>query len=201
MNTLFLLAAAIVLLLMGWRFWGRVLGAGPFRPLAGSHAAGDSPRAVFEPLDHGHAVSAAGGALAAIGTGLVLIWGWAPVYVWLLVSCALLSALAGAALSWTAAATARGPLEATAAVLGDGFAACMRLALVLVLAVWVPVSAAMAAALVTRYPLALGPLLARRSWRSSRGSHRARVPGDPPCSPPSSRSRRRCRSVTSRRCG
>ncbi len=161
MNILFLLAAAIVLLLMGRRFWGRILAAGPFRPLAGIRAPGNDTNPGFDLAENGHVVAAAGGALAAIGAGLALIWGWAPVYVWLLVACALLSGLTAGALSWTAAAVARGPLEATAAVLGDGFAAGMRLALVVVLAVWVPVSAAMAAALVTRYPLALGPLLAQ----------------------------------------
>lgn len=157
MNTLFLVATGIVLLLMSQRFWRRVLAATAFRPLSGDYAGGGgATNRSFDAVRAGHDIAASGGVLAMFGAGLAMIWGWAPVYVWLLVGCAVLSGLLKSALAWTVSATpGRHGLETARAVAGPIAEYTMRLTLVGVLLVWTPLLVATAAALLLRHPEAV----------------------------------------------
>ncbi len=152
MNVLFLLLTAIVLLTMGHRFWGRIVGGFVFPSLRPpGDAESTAPSAGGVALD----IAASGGVLSVIGMGLALTWGWAPIYVWILVACALLSTLVGSALAWMCTVTgAEHGIDAMGRVCGEALSRAARLTMAMVLVVWIPLLVLMLAFVVTNYPAA-----------------------------------------------
>ncbi len=87
MNTLLLLGIGIVLLAMGHRYWGRLLSVTITRPVRAGAPAESGPLATA------HSIAASGGVLSLFGVSLALVWGWAPVLVWVLAGSSLIGML------------------------------------------------------------------------------------------------------------
>ncbi|KAA3632960.1 MAG: hypothetical protein DWQ08_02580, partial [Proteobacteria bacterium] len=129
MNTLFLPAIGFLVLLMSQRYLRRVLGALTFRTLAGAEPDSADVQAPA-PIRAGHGIAASGGILSLFGIALALAWGWAPVFVWILLGAALLSGLVTTALSWLQSLTpGRHGLDALGPVCGAAFRFAMCAAL------------------------------------------------------------------------
>ena len=144
MNVTFLLVTAVAILLMSQRFWGRMLRAIVF-PEPAPSSTGPNGGSV---LAHAFDVAASGGAVAMVGIGLALTWGWAPVYVWILVASAFLGGLLKSALGFLARTSGEAEgLAAIEATCGNALAGAARAALLITLMMMLPLVILMLAAL------------------------------------------------------
>ncbi|MFT5110861.1 MAG: hypothetical protein ACI8P9_000170 [Parasphingorhabdus sp.] len=123
MNSLFLLLIGSVVLLLGHLYWHRLLVAFRFRPLVGADYRG---------LENFASSLPAGAIIYAIGAVISLAWGWAPLFVWLLIAGTFVGGFAHGVVDWlTANHAGYGGLELFRHCAGRAISYCMRSLLVL----------------------------------------------------------------------
>lgn len=154
MNAFVLLATGAAVVVLGQRFWGRLLRVLVFRAAA-------SERRPFRIDSYSCETGSAVGVVAVLGASLALAWGWAPAFVWLLAQAAVVGVFLNAGLGWLQSMTPAhaGPLPLET-VLGARAAQPARAALGVGLLLLMPIALSMAVALLCHYPNALYPLLA-----------------------------------------
>ncbi|MFQ5935066.1 MAG: carbon starvation protein A [Acidiferrobacterales bacterium] len=106
MNSLFLLATAAVVLILGYRFYSKLLALWVFRLDVNystpAHSRADQRE--FVPTNRhivfGHHFAIVAGATTLIGTAIAVIWGWIPAFLWVLVGTAVAAGIFGLGTLW-----------------------------------------------------------------------------------------------------
>ncbi len=165
MNSLFLLAMAVLVFVFGYRFYAKLLGFGVFRldnnysTRIGAHG-GEDDLPASRHLLFGHHVAMLAAGTTLIGGMVAVIWGWIPAILWLVAGAAVAGGAFGIGAFWL---TARHPDKGLSA-LAEEFIGPYTRELLFVLALFLllalnAISAVLAAQLLAAYPAAVLPAL------------------------------------------
>ncbi|MDH3514871.1 MAG: hypothetical protein OEM83_08385, partial [Gammaproteobacteria bacterium] len=164
MNALFLLLAAAVAFVFGYRFYSRLLALGVFR-LEDNYSipAPDSP-AADEHLLHkrhlifGHHVASLAAGAAVMGSLVSLIWGWVPAFLWVVVGTVTAAGTYGLGSLWLSLRfPGLNPAEIAARLLGHPAHGLFALFAFLLLLILNAACATLAAQLLSGFPQAVLP--------------------------------------------
>lgn len=173
MNSLFLLLAAAVAFVFGYRFYSRLLALGVFR-LENNYSipAPDRPpedelRRSKRHLIFGHHLASLAAGAAVMGSGVALIWGWIPAFLWVVVGTVTAAGTYGLGSLWLSLRyPGLNPAEIAARLLGAPAHNLFALFAFLVLLIMNAASATLAAQLLSDFPRAVLPfwVVALLAW-------------------------------------
>lgn len=92
MNSAVLLGSALLIFILGYRFFGRFLSIQIFKPAYRVYAETDSTASVSQKLTSvpfeqwqyaAHHIAATVGVVSIVGVGIAATWGWAPAFLWI----------------------------------------------------------------------------------------------------------------------
>jgi carbon starvation protein len=163
-NSLFLLLAAVVAFVFGYRFYSRLLALGVFRlennysiP-APDRPAEDERRRSKRHLIFGHHLASLAAGAAVMGSLVALIWGWIPAFLWVVVGTVTAAGTYGLGSLWLSLRyPGLNPAEIAARLLGAPAHALFALFAFLVLLIMNAASATLAAQLLSGFPQAVLP--------------------------------------------
>ncbi|MCR4301506.1 MAG: hypothetical protein NUV51_07835 [Sulfuricaulis sp.] len=164
MNALFLLLAATVIFVFGYRFYSRLLALGVFRlednysiPTPDRPADDDRLRLKRHLIFGHHLASLAAGA-AVMGGLISLIWGWIPAFLWALIGTVIAAGTYGLGSLWLSLRyPGLNPAEIAARLLGRPAHILFALFAFLLLLIMNAASATLAAQLLSGFPQAVLP--------------------------------------------
>lgn len=164
MNSLFLLLAAAVAFVFGYRFYSRLLALGVFRlednysiP-APERPAEDELRRAKRHLIFGHHLASLAAGAAVMGSLVALIWGWIPAFLWVVVGTVTAAGTYGLGSLWLSLRyPGLNPAEIAARLAGAPAHALFALFAFLVLLIMNAASATLAAQLLSGFPQAALP--------------------------------------------
>ncbi len=167
MNALFLLLAALVAFVFGYRFYSRLLSLGVFR-LEDNYSipAPDSPPGedrlrLKRHLIFGHHLASLAAGAAVMGSLMSLIWGWIPAFLWVVVGTVTAAGTYGLGSLWLSLRyPGLNPAEIAARLLGRPAHILFALFAFLLLLIMNAASATLAAQLLSAYPQAVSPFWA-----------------------------------------
>ncbi len=167
MNSLFLLVAAVVAFVFGYRFYSRLLALGVFRlennysiP-AQNHPAEDEHRGAKRHLIFGHHLASLAAGAAVTGSVVSLIWGWIPAFLWAVVATVTAAGTYGLGSLWLSLRyPGLNPAEIAARLLGAPAHALFALFAFLLLLIMNAACATLAAQLLSGFPPAVLPFWA-----------------------------------------
>lgn len=167
MNSLFLLLAAVVAFVFGYRFYSRLLALGVFR-LENNYSipAPDRPpedelRRSKRHLIFGHHLASLAAGAAVMGSLVALIWGWIPAFLWVVVGTVTAAGTYGLGSLWLSLRyPGLNPAEIAARLLGAPAHGLFALFAFLVLLIMNAASATLAAQLLSGFPQAVLPFWA-----------------------------------------
>ncbi|MEW6330934.1 MAG: carbon starvation CstA family protein [Pseudomonadota bacterium] len=167
MNSLFLLLAAGVAFVFGYRFYSRLLAFGVFRlennysiP-APERPADDEPQRFKRQLIFGHHLASLAAGSAVMGSLVALIWGWIPAFLWVVVGTVTAAGTYGLGSLWLSLRyPGLNPAEIAARLLGAPAHGPFALFAFLVLLIMNAASATLAAQLMSDFPRAVLPFWA-----------------------------------------
>jgi carbon starvation protein len=166
-NSLFLLLAATVAFVFGYRFYSRLLALGVFR-LENNYSipgpdrpAEDDRRSAKRHLIFGHHLASLAAGAAVTGSVISLIWGWIPAFLWAVVATVTAAGTYGLGSLWLSLRyPGLNPAEIAARLLGARAHALFALLAFLLLLIMNAACAALAAQLLSGFPSAVLPLCA-----------------------------------------
>jgi len=160
-NVLYLLAAALVVFTLGYRFYAKLLALTVFRPQPNySTNATDEDGNVVEPcrksvLFAHHVVAIAAGTTLT-GTAMAVFWGWIPAFLWLVVGTVVAAGTYNFGALWLSAAYPDEDLESVAGKLfGRGIRELMLATTTVVLIIVIAVFIWLATEVLKAYPTAV----------------------------------------------
>lgn len=164
MNSLFLLLAAIVAFVFGYRFYSRLLTVDVFR-LGNNYSipaevrpAEDESGGFKRQLIFGHHLVSLAAGTAVAGSIISLMWGWVPAFLWAVVGTVIAAGTYGLGSLWLSLRyPGLNPGEIAARVLGAPAHALMALFALLLLLIMNAASATLAAQLLSDFPRAVLP--------------------------------------------
>lgn len=164
MNALFLLLAALVAFVFGYRFYSRLLSLGVFRlevnysiPASDSLPGEDHLRLKRHLIFGHHLASLAAGA-AVMGSVISLLWGWIPAFLWVVVGTVIAAGTYGLGSLWLSLRyPGLNPAEIAARLLGHPAHILFALFAFLLLLILNAACATLAAQLLSAYPQAVLP--------------------------------------------
>lgn len=164
MNSLFLLLAAAVAFVFGYRFYSRLLALGVFRlesnysiPLQ-NRPAEDTRRSAKRHLIFGHHLASLAAGAAIMGSLVSLVWGWIPAFLWVVVATVTAAGTYGLGSLWLSLRyPGLNPAEIAARLLGTPAHALFALFAFLLLLIMNAVCATLAAQLLSNFPQAVLP--------------------------------------------
>ncbi|BAV33034.1 carbon starvation protein CstA [Sulfuricaulis limicola] len=167
MNSLFLLLAAAVAFVFGYRFYSRLLALGVFRlednysiP-APERPAEDEPRRSKRHLIFGHHLASLAAGAAVMGSLVALTWGWIPAFLWVVVGTVTAAGTYGLGSLWLSLRyPGLNPAEIAARLVGAPAHTLFALFAFLVLLIMNAASATLAAQLLSGFPQAVLPFWA-----------------------------------------
>lgn len=164
MNTLFLVAATIVVFVFGYRFYAKLLALDVFRldknysTPARTRADGRDFVSTNRHLLFGHHVAALG-VLACLGPVLAIAWGWIPAFLWITIGSTVAAGTYAFGSYWLCAHQTTDVTHTARRLIGlRAHDALFALAL-LVLLLWVALAVGIVASTLTAYPAATLPIL------------------------------------------
>ena len=167
MNSLFLLLAATVAFVFGYRFYSRLLALGVFRLEHNysipdpSRLAEDERRSAKRHLIFGHHLASLAAGAAVTGSVISLIWGWIPAFLWAVVATVTAAGTYGLGSLWLSLRyPGLNPAEIAARLLGARAHTLFALLAFLLLLIMNAVCAALAAQLLSGFPQAVLPFWA-----------------------------------------
>ncbi len=156
MNTLVLLAVALLVFAMGLRFYAKFLTSAVFAS-SPTHAAETVPGATLTRtglvVALGHQSAAVVGATTVIGAGIAVLWGWAPAFLWIVVGSTVGAGLLALGGLWL------GERGHPAQIIGERGARLLYALLALLLVLLTPLLASAIGHLLAAYPGAVWPFL------------------------------------------
>lgn len=173
MNSLFLLLAAAVAFVFGYRFYSRLLALGVFRlennysTPAPDRPPEDEPRRSKRHLIFGHHLAVLASGAAVMGSLVALVWGWIPAFLWVVVGTVTAAGTYGLGSLWLSLRyPGLNPAEIAARLLGAPAHGLFALFAFLVLLVMNAASATLAAQLLSGFPQAVLPfwVVAALAW-------------------------------------
>ncbi|MCR4347001.1 MAG: hypothetical protein NUV55_07340 [Sulfuricaulis sp.] len=167
MNSLFLLLAATVAFVFGYRFYSRLLALGVFH-LENNYSipaqnppAEDEQRSAKRHLIFGHHLASLGAGTAVTGSVVSLIWGWIPAFLWAVVATVTAAGTYGLGSLWLSLRyPGLNPAEIAARLLSTRAHALFALFAFLLLLIMNAACAALAAQLLSGFPQAVLPFWA-----------------------------------------
>ncbi|MBI3571453.1 MAG: carbon starvation protein A [Gammaproteobacteria bacterium] len=164
MNSLFLLLAATVAFVFGYRFYSRLLALGVFRlennysiPVQ-NRPAEDEHRTAKRHLIFGHHLASLAAGAAVTGSVVSLIWGWIPAFLWVVVATVTAAGTYGLGSLWLSLRyPGLNPAEIAARLLGAQAHALFALFAFLLLLIMNAACATLAAQLMSAFPGAVLP--------------------------------------------
>ena len=160
-NVLFLLATALIVFALGYRFYAKLLALTVFRPQANySTAATDEDGNVIEPCRKsvlfGHHVVAIAAGTTLTGTAMAVFWGWVPAFLWLVVGTVIAAGTYNFGALWLSAAYPDEGLESVAGKLfGRGIRELMLVTTTVLLVIVIAVFIWLATEVLKAYPTAV----------------------------------------------
>lgn len=164
MNSLFLLLAAVVAFVFGYRFYSRLLALGVFRlennysPSTPERPAEGGPRRAKRHLIFGHHLAALAAGAAVLGSLVALVWGWIPAFLWVVVGTVTAAGTYGLGSLWLSLRyPGLNPAEIAARLLGAPAHNLFALFGFLLLLIMNAACATLAARLLSEFPRAVLP--------------------------------------------
>jgi carbon starvation protein len=163
-NSLFLLLAAVVAFVFGYRFYSRLLALGVFR-LENNYSIPSPDRPPEDELRRskrhlifGHHLASLAAGAAVMGSLVALIWGWIPAFLWVVVGTVTAAGTYGLGSLWLSLRyPGLNPAEIAARLLGAPAHGLFALFAFLVLLIMNAASATLAAQLLSGFPQAVLP--------------------------------------------
>lgn len=163
MNSLFLLLAAAVAFVFGYRFYSRLLALGVFRlennySIPTPRPAEDEPSTAKRHLIFGHHLASLAAGAAVTGSMVSLIWGWIPAFLWAVVATVTAAGTYGLGSLWLSLRyPGLNPAEIAARLLGAPAHTLLALFAFLPLLLMNAACATLAAQLLSGFPQAVLP--------------------------------------------
>ena len=145
MTTLSLLIIGLLLLLLGQRFWGRLVDILMF-PLQRQADQVDI-------IGRLGTLARSGGVLSIFGISLAVTWGWAPAFVWIIISIAIFTVFTQSGIAWLSESCGpRSPISGMKSIIGEKAATLCHFALLSPLILLIPFLLAISAELILNHP-------------------------------------------------